>query len=66
MSPIRTLVVEDQPIARDRLVELLQSEPDIEIVGATDSGTDAVAAIRRLSRTWSSSTSASAISTASV
>ncbi len=49
MSPIRTLVVEDQPIARERLVELLQSEPDIEIVGATDSGTDAVAAIRRLS-----------------
>ena len=57
MSPIRTLVVEDQPIARDRLVELLQSEPDIEIVGATDSGTDAVAAIRGSARTSSFSTS---------
>ena len=49
MSRIRTLVVEDQPIARDRLVELLQSEPDVEVVGAADTGLDAVDAIRRLS-----------------
>ncbi len=49
MSRIRTLVVEDQPIARDRLVELLQSEPDVEVVGAADTGLDAVEAIRRLS-----------------
>ena len=42
MSRIRTLVVEDQPIARDRLVELLQSEPDVEVVGAADTGLDAV------------------------
>jgi two-component system, LytTR family, response regulator len=49
MSPIRTLVVEDQPIARDRLVELLRSEPDIEVVGSADTGLDAVDAIRRLS-----------------
>ena len=48
MSRIRTLVVEDQPIARDRLVELLQSEPDVEVVGAADTGLDAVDAIRRL------------------
>ena len=47
MSRIRTLVVEDQPIARDRLVELLQSEPDVEVVGAADTGLDAVEAIRR-------------------
>ena len=49
MPPIRTLVVEDQPIARDRLVELLHAEPDIEVVGAADTGLDAVDAIRRLS-----------------
>jgi two-component system LytT family response regulator len=49
MSRIRTLVVEDQPIARDRLVELLQSEPDVEVVGAAETGLDAVEAIRRLS-----------------
>jgi two-component system LytT family response regulator len=48
MSRIRTLVVEDQPIARDRLVELLQSETDVELVGVAGSGADAVAAIRRL------------------
>lgn len=49
MSRIRTLVVEDQPIARDRLVELLSAEPDVEVVGAADSGLEAVEAIRRLS-----------------
>src|SRR6185503_674628 len=49
MSRIRTLVVEDQPIARDRLVELLHSEPDVEVVGAAETGLDAVDAIRRLS-----------------
>src|SRR4030095_12788237 len=49
MSRIRTLVVEDQPIARDRLVALPQSEPDVEVVGAADTGLDAVEAIRRLS-----------------
>ena len=29
---IRTVVVEDQPIARDRLVEMLRAEPDIDVV----------------------------------
>jgi two-component system LytT family response regulator len=48
MSRIRTLVVEDQPIARDRLVELLLGEPDVEVVGAAASGRDAIDAIRRL------------------
>jgi two-component system LytT family response regulator len=48
MSPIRTLVVEDQPIARDRLVELLRSEPDVEVIGAAETGPEAVDAIRRL------------------
>jgi two-component system LytT family response regulator len=49
MSRIRTLVVEDQPIARDRLVELLEAEADIELVAVADTGADAVDAIRRLS-----------------
>jgi two-component system LytT family response regulator len=49
MSPIRTLVVEDQPIARDRLVELLRDEPDVEVVAAAETGPEAVEAIRRLS-----------------
>ena len=48
MARIRTLVVEDQPIARERLVELLQAEPDVEVIGAADTGLGAVDAIRRL------------------
>ena len=48
MARIRTLVVEDQPIARQRLIELLESEPDIEVVAAAASGRDAVEAIGRL------------------
>ena len=49
MSRIRTLVVEDQPIARDRLVELLQRRARCRGGGAADTGPDAVDAIRRLS-----------------
>lgn len=48
MPTIRTLVVEDQPISRERLVELLGDEPDVEVVCATASGREAVDAIRRL------------------
>ena len=48
MARIRTLVVEDQPIARERLVELLQAEPDVEVIGAAETGLGAVDAIRRL------------------
>ncbi len=48
MSRIRTLVVEDQPIARDRLVELLEAEPDVDVIGAVANGRDAVEAIRSL------------------
>jgi two-component system, LytTR family, response regulator len=48
MARIRTYIVEDHAMARDRLVELLAAEPDVEVAGATDSGLDAVDAIRRL------------------
>ena len=48
MPQIRTLVVEDQPIARDRLIELLTTEPDVDLVGTCVSGHEAVDAIRRL------------------
>lgn len=49
MASIRTLVVEDQALARDRLVELLSEEEDVEVIAACGSGTDAVARIRALS-----------------
>jgi two-component system LytT family response regulator len=48
MSAIRTVVVEDQALARERLVELLSEERDVEVIAACGSGTDAVASIRAL------------------
>jgi two-component system LytT family response regulator len=42
---IRTLIVDDEPLARDALRILLGREHDIEIVGEAGSGDDAVAAI---------------------
>jgi two-component system LytT family response regulator len=45
---IRTLVVDDQPIARQRLLSLLSDEPDVQVVGEAASGPEAVDAVRRL------------------
>ncbi len=45
MTPLRILLVDDEPPARARLRRLLASAPDIEIVGEADSGPAAVAAI---------------------
>jgi len=44
---IRTLIVDDEPLARDRLRQLLQDEVDIEIIGECADGREAVAAIGR-------------------
>lgn len=43
---IRTLIAEDEPLARERIRSLLESEPDIEIVAECGDGRTAVAAIR--------------------
>ena len=43
---IRTFIVDDEPLARDRLRQLLQNEADIEIIGEYANGHDAVAAIQ--------------------
>lgn len=45
---IRTLIVDDETIARDRIKRFVGGEPDIEIVGEAGNGVDAVSAIRRL------------------
>jgi two-component system LytT family response regulator len=45
---IRALVVDDQPMARDRVLSLLATEDDIEVVGIAATGTEAVEAVRRL------------------
>ena len=44
--PICTLVADNQPLARERLVALLAQEGDVTVVATAATGTDAVAAIR--------------------
>jgi two-component system LytT family response regulator len=44
---IRTLIVDDEMLARERLVQLLKSEPEIEVVGECSDGQEAVAAIQK-------------------
>lgn len=45
---IRTLVVDDEELARDRLKSLLTREPRIEVIGEAGDGKAAVAAIEKL------------------
>ena len=45
MKKIRTLVVDDEPLARERLAGLLASQPDIEIVAQCRDGEEAVTAV---------------------
>ena len=44
-SPIRVLVVDDEPLARERLIDLLAHEPGVEVVGTAENGSAAVDAI---------------------
>ena len=46
--PIRVLIVDDEPLARQRIADMLRAEPDVEVAGERDNGVDAVAAIREL------------------
>lgn len=45
-SPIRVLVVDDEPLARERILDLLAHEQGVEVIGTADNGTAAVDAIR--------------------
>lgn len=45
MSVLRTLLVDDEPLARERLTGMLRREPGVEIVGECTTGAAAVAAI---------------------
>jgi two-component system, LytTR family, response regulator len=49
VTKIRALVIEDEPVARARLVTLLEQEADVDVVGECADGVGAVAAIERLS-----------------
>jgi len=46
---MRVLIVDDEPLARERIRTLLSAEPDIELVGEANDGASAVSAIRTLS-----------------
>ena len=44
---IRTLIVDDEPLARSNVAVLLRRDPEIDIVGECGSGTEAIAEVRR-------------------
>jgi two-component system LytT family response regulator len=44
---IRTLIVDDEPLARERVRTLLGEEPDVDIVGECGDGVEAIDAIER-------------------
>ena len=46
--PLRVLIVDDEPLARVRLEDLLRHESDVQIVGTADNGRAAIEAIRKL------------------
>jgi two-component system LytT family response regulator len=48
MTKIRTVVVDDEPIARARLLALLGTESDVEVVGESSGGRAAVELIDRM------------------
>lgn len=45
---LRVLVVDDEPLAREHIIDRLAHEDDVEVVGSADNGDDAVNEIRRL------------------
>jgi len=48
MTKIRALVVDDEPVARDRLVRLLEQQDDVDLVGQCSNGLETVTAIEQL------------------
>lgn len=46
MTPIRVLIVDDEPPARAKLRRFLEGDPDTEIVGEAEGGAEALARIR--------------------
>ena len=48
VTPLRALIVDDEPLARQRIADMLGAERGIEIVGEIDNGIAAVEAIKAL------------------
>jgi two-component system LytT family response regulator len=49
VTKIRTVVVDDEPIARERIMSLLQQETDVEVIGECSDGGQAVSVINQQS-----------------
>jgi two-component system LytT family response regulator len=47
MTKIRTVIVDDEPLARERIRSLLASQTDVEIVGECRDGDEAVETVRK-------------------
>jgi len=45
---LRVMVIDDEPLAREHIIDRLAHEDDVEIAGTADNGDDAVTEIRRL------------------
>ena len=45
---IQTIVIDDEPLARERLLKLLRAEPDVEVVGEAKNGREGLELIRQL------------------
>jgi two-component system LytT family response regulator len=46
VSKLRILIIDDEPLARERLRGMLRDEPSVEIIGECGSGTEAIAILR--------------------
>ena len=45
---VRVLIVEDSPAARELLIHVLRSDPEITVVGVSRSGEEAIEAVKQL------------------
>jgi two-component system LytT family response regulator len=45
-APIRVVIVDDEPLARERIIDLLAHEPGVQVIGTAENGTAAVEIIR--------------------
>lgn len=47
MKQIRTIIIDDEPLARKRIIDLLQNESQIKIVGEARNGNEAILEIKK-------------------